>query len=672
MHLSPNTRLSGYLDIIDIHAGIEGWVLDCENPTSVIRVDLCIGGVIVAKTYTGHPRSDVGQAIGADVAPGFHFGPAVLRLVIARAKSRPSLTGPLQVRVSGTDFEINGSLPLPGITQLAQLMTTAEAPAKVAGNLESLLLKLRDQAEGLAQQKLRPIPENVQGYIEQMTINPAGYVWFTGWMNKGHLHEFSAVISDRETHASGVVLLVHEGRKDLPAHACGIIGVILSDWRPTSLSQNLVLFFGSDAGFEFRATKPLRLSSAKDFLREFADLDPASINKQHGPAIIDMLNDLDHWSISNARTQGFAVYAGIDRILLVPGFGYLVEGWTLSPAKRIDQLQLQVHGKTFHCAPHSLYRKARTDLYQVYPAHAGQIAQSGFVACFIGNATKDDITNPMLKIMFENGGVWYQAIPHDAIRQLGYSANLDYLRQFYPAIEDEAFFPKLAAALRQKPAAIKLRTASLAPANAVLIIILPPDRCDLFYLFADLEYRLSFHSFDFGLAFAALDTSGWHDQLRLFSSLKKQFPIAASLFVAEEGIEPFDVIMPVLEATGAQRFLFAGPSVYLSDIGWGAAADSLSTDNEALVFYEAEPEIWQPAQTATASARCFAWCADSFARWHETTPRSLGGFDQDNGLAKDAKNVIHLKNASHYTRPHKVTTLEAAINASALTFSHVG
>ncbi|MEJ0045481.1 MAG: hypothetical protein WDN04_04595 [Rhodospirillales bacterium] len=45
-------------------------------------------------------------------------------------------------------------------------------------------------------------------------------------------------------------------RDDLPADACGIIGVIASSWRPTSATSEFYVFFGPGGRFHLPRPTP--------------------------------------------------------------------------------------------------------------------------------------------------------------------------------------------------------------------------------------------------------------------------------------------------------------------------------------------------------------------------------------------------------------------------------
>lgn len=659
-------RFSGFVDLLDVTTGIHGWALDRDNPGALLWIEICIEDHVVAKTRTGDLRDDVSHAIGFEVSQGFNFTAPVLRLILAQPKAKANPDAWFKFRIGGSNFELIQNFALPNVAGLSKLMSARNEFDENAVSLRRLLVTLKNHAEDLVNISLRPIRENVQGYVERLTVSPTGYVCFTGWIYNGHMREFSAVVSDRGRHGAAIALLGYDGRQDLPDHASGVVGVITTAWRPTSLTKELIIYFGQQARFELRAVHPLQVISAQSFIDELPEIGIESRNDCHAPALIAMLNELNHQSATRTASQGFVVHVGIDRLLLIPGFGYMVEGWILSPAKRVAELQFGVQGKTFQCAPHSLRRKSRADLSDVFPAHAALIAKAGFVCCFTGNAHSDDVESPMLKIDLEHGGTWNHPISYDVVRQIGHSASLDDIQMFYPTVEEESFFPALASALRRRPPSSILRAQTVTPTDAVAIFVLPHDRCDIVFLFADLEQRLSFYKLNFGIAIIVAGASCGPDPLRLFGDLLRRFPGCASLFTAEDDIEPFDMILPVLQATGAQRFLFAGPSVCLAEAGWLGADQALAPDQETLFFYDIMSDAWQSAQCRVPRSLCFAWSSSAFIMWQENTPRVLGGFYGDNGLPGFDNCSFVLKSAAHLTRLHTITKLEAAINSLGL------
>ena len=136
-------------------------------------------------------------------------------------------------------------------------------------------------------------------------------------------------------------------------------------------------------------------------------------------------------------------------------------------------------------------------------------------------------------------------------------------------------------------------------------------------------------------------------------------------------MQPFDAVRAVLEATGAQRFLFVGPSVFLSGDGWSHAGRTLTEPSQGLEFLEIVADTWPSDEgDAVPSSLCFAWSAGAFRKWYGKAPRVLSGFFRDNGLPAQKPEPVKYKNAGRVTRRRHPGKLEAAVNKFMLKAAH--
>ena len=182
----------GFVDIVDCLQGVRGWALDLAAPDYPVSVQLLVGEIVVAEISPDVPRHDISESLGIEVSPGFAFEAGVLELIGEVAESGDDL---ITVRIAGTRLSLGMADQPPRaediITRLRQLAAPAPAHATNA-DFELVLDDLRAEAAALAEQPLRPMPENLQGYIETLAIDTSGQVWMIGWMRRGHLTEFSA------------------------------------------------------------------------------------------------------------------------------------------------------------------------------------------------------------------------------------------------------------------------------------------------------------------------------------------------------------------------------------------------------------------------------------------------------------------------------------------------
>jgi hypothetical protein len=222
------------------------------------------------------------------------------------------------------------------------LATPTKTPSRTA-DLELLLDDLRAEAVDLATQPLRPLPENHQGFIETLAIDTSGQVWMIGWMKRGHMTEFSAVISERRRVPAAIAVMTY-ARDDLPNDACGVIGVVSSDWRPSSPNSEFHVFFGNGGRFHLLAHVPLRLITSSELAAEYEGVRERVLGEGRAVALQRMLGSLESWMPTRVGSQNFGTEASVDSILMVPGLGCLVEGWLISPLKRVEGLRLRVGG----------------------------------------------------------------------------------------------------------------------------------------------------------------------------------------------------------------------------------------------------------------------------------------------------------------------------------------
>ncbi len=624
----------GFIDMIDCTQGVRGWALDLSNPAQSVRVHLMAGDLVVGETTSDIARHDISATLGIEVTPGFAFDAAIL----ARATELAEATeDALTVRFAGTSLllGINGTTPTVNdvIQQLRRLNTPAPDRSNIA-DLELLLDDLRADAAMMVDHPLRPLPENLQGYVEALAIDTSGQVWMVGWMRRGHLTEFAAVISERRKSPAAIALMTFT-RDDLPADACGIIGLISSAWRPSSATSDFHVFFGSGGRFHLRNHAPVRLITTGELASEYENVRERSLGEGRSIALQRMLTGLQSWLPTRSTGQAYATETSIDRVLLAPGLGCLVEGWVISPMKRVEGLRLRVGGAVMTAVPEATYWKPRPDLLAGFPGSDALVQRAGFVALFAGDAEPEDFADPVLKVVFQGGATANWAITPKVFRRLGHSATLDDALLFFPALQEEAFFPGFAdAAIRAQRSAINPPVAlSVTQTRRVLIQVLPEDRCDLFLLFEELSHHCRAQGGIDGVAFIAAARSHRSDALWLFREFQASQGVPASLLVVDDSAHAFTLLPDILREIGANRFVFIGPGVFLTDSGWRQARQVLRNAGPDLVFFGLEPDNFEQHNAAdSVTARCFAWTTGHFVRWSLSAAPFLGGFHRENGL----------------------------------------
>ena len=383
-----------------------------------------------------------------------------------------------------------------------------------------------------------------------------------------------------------------------------------------------------------------------------------------------MLNAMENWLPTRGPAQWFATETSVDRVRLVPGLGCMVEGWVLSPIKRIESLRLRVGSVVLAAHPDSVYWKARPDLLAAFPGGERMVEQGGFVGLFAGDVAPEDFADPVLKLSFEGGGSVNFSIVPKVFRSLGHSASVGDALLFFPALQEEAFFPAFAAAaIRSEQGAARPPVPiSVAPSRRCLIFVLPEDRCDIFMLFEDLAQQCRTTGGIEAIAFVAAAQTNRSDALWLFREFETAHGvprgIACSLIVIDDAAQAFGLLPDILGALGTQRFAFVGGGVFLTGIGWARAREALASAATGLEFFGFEPEEFERRPVAIeATARCFAWSATHFTRWALTAPGFMGGFYKDNMLRTKTGQIVHA-DAARCTRARRSTQIEEAVNAA--------
>ncbi len=666
---------SGFVDLIDSRQGVRGWAVNHADPLDPVRLQLCVGEQIVAEIHADADRADISAKLGRPARAGFAFD-AEIMVTLPSFMEDPE--DPVTVRVAESGLKLPGSAQSPPtIGQIiAQLRIDATPePRSTIADLEFMLDELRAGADALAESPLRPLPENLQGYIETVAVDTSGQVWFMGWMKRGHVQEFSAVVVERRKYAAAVALMSY-ARDDLPSDSCGIVGLIYSNWRPSSASSEIHVFFGIGGRFHLRAHSPLRILMSGELIGEYEGVRERCFGAGRTIALQRMLTALENWLPTRTAAQWFATECSIDRILLVPGLGCLVEGWVVSPMKRIEALRLRVGASVMSADPEGIYWKPRPDLLGAFPNSERMVQRAGFVGLFAGDAEPEDFAEPVLKVIFQGGSSANWSIAATAFRRLGHSAGVEDALIFFPALQEEVFFPRFAeAAIRAERNAMNPPVVlSVQRSRRVMVFVLPEDRCDLFLLFEELAQQCRTAGGIEAVAFVAASKSNRSDALWLFREFQAgpgaAHSIACSLLVIDDAAQAFALLPELLREVGANRFFFAGAGVFLKESGWARARQALTPGATDLVFFGMEAEEYEDCEAAAGvTGRCFAWSTGHLARWALSAPSFMGGFYRDNGLLQSrSAHVVH-HNATGATRTLLSTRIQEAVNSTVYAMS---
>jgi hypothetical protein len=660
---------SGFIDILDSRVGVRGWAVNLADPLDAVLVQLCAGDQVIGETFAEGDREDISAKLGRPARAGFSFDARVFRS-LPDYLDDPQDT--LAVRIAATGQFLTAAEAEPTIGDLLIQLQADRLPEvrSSTADFELLLDELRQAAGQLAQLALRPVPEGLQGYVETLAVDTSGQVWFMGWMKRGHLQEFSAVLVERRKFPGAVAVMCY-ARDDLPQDCCGVIGVIASAWRPSSATSELIMFFGSGGRFHLRANTPLRLVTSGELASEYEAIRERCLGEGRAIALQRMLTAMENWLPSKTAGQWYATETSVDRVLLVPGLGCLVEGWVLSPLKRIDALRIRIGASVMSAHQDSLYWKPRPDLVAAFPGCERMVDRAGFVGLFLGDADPEDFSDPLLKVVFRGGSSANFPLQPNSFRRLGHSAVLDDALLFFPALPEEVFFPRFAeAAIRADRDAMNPPVAiSITRGRLAMVMVLPEDRCDLFLLFEELAQRCRVAGWLPPLVLVAAARSNRSDALWLFREFQQTHAaahaIACSLLVIDDTAQAFALLPAILAEVGASRFIFVGAGIFLTEAGWAKIAQVVSPEANGLVLFALQKDEFGGAESPDGiTARCFAWNVGHFTRWALQAPNFMGGFFRDNGLLSAAPvHVVH-HNAARATRTSIASRIQHAVNSA--------
>ena len=669
---TPVADYRGYIDLLDPGLGLQGWVVNIADPTNRMRLELTVDSTVVAECNVDQPRDDVARRYGCPHAtPGFCFAPSAL----AKAGELGAADGAKQiaVRVAGTRFLLSCARELPTVAELAALaerdrggevvsLAADAAPTRLPQDITAATQILRGRAAALAELALRPISENQRGAIEAISVDPAGTVWIAGWMYKGHPLEFPAVVSDRQKFPAVVFLTCHE-RADLPDDRVGMFGAVKSEWRPAAGRSDVFVFFDEGGRFHLRTANPLRMATGEELLEFFERIKPSCYGRRT-IALQRMLAASHSWLPGTGRVAGFPVEAWVEHALLLPAFGCFVEGWVLSPVKRVAQLLLRIGSIVLPCDPASLYFRPRSDLDSTYPNHCALTRHAGFVATFLGSVPSEELIDPVLKIAFADGTSTNHPMDPKVIRRLGHSATLDDLLTFYPSIQAERFFPVFSDAVREetRSAVGQLSPFAVERAPRVVVLAVPDDRSDAFLLFDEAERRVSHGEARPGLVFVAARGNLRSEVVALFDGLAATGVTSCSLFFVDDIDVTLYLLPAILGMAEARSFVYVAAGLFLTEVGWGAALNARAATDAPLELYEIEDRARDlPSCPEFGSAECFGWSTRALARWVAELPMFVNGAASAVPWDRRSKGNL-IRTAARRSRPRMARVVAARID----------
>ncbi len=623
----------GRIDRFDPNGGIEGWAVAIDSPAVPLELELTVGGDVLALGVTGLARPDIDMHLTGSARSGFRFDPSVFgRLAKLASHRRDRQVG---VRVAGTDITLlppSGRAPTVG--ELVALWRDAilsdlgrrEAPLPKGERLLAQLRALRLEAEPLRERALRPLSDGEIGQIDLVHLSSEGQVWFIGWTKRGVETEFPALVADRLKFPAGIAIAPYE-RSDLSANCVGVVGLMETGWTPPSQFKDGFVYAGRNGQFHLRLTPQTRLVRAEAFTAAYAQLQPALVGGQ-GDAMGAVLASVANWLPGAASAGGTFVEGGVDRLLLIPGFGALAEGWAVSPAKRVETFHLKIGDTVLSADEPSTSFRPRADLQAVFGAAPSITARAGFAAIFRGALPVGAASTPLLRVVLEDGTSAVLRIDAKAPRRVDLVSDGDEVLALFPSLRFEPSYPALLSAVQttlrsewREPMVL-----SLAPAERVVVIRLPGEEASLRLVFDRAARTLRNLPEGVGLAFVA-DTGRLRAEALLrFEELRERARAPLSLFAVAHPDEIMAELPWLLARLGAGRFVHVGRGLVLTNEGWAGAIRSLERRGHFLDRFEIVDDEGRPDRVdGSLAAACFGWSTPALIEWSRTAPRFLRG-----------------------------------------------
>lgn len=525
------------------------------------------------------------------------------------------------------------------------------------------LLMTKAAAESLITVAIREVDTHRRGFIEMAAVDGAGNTWIVGWMHQQPSNEFAAILYDHQKYPSALKILGEFPRDDIPAGARGIIGVLVSEWRPSDQSE-ASLHFGHDLLDHLRALRPLPVVKMATIIIMLEQIKTKS-GLPIGDIVAQALTQFSDWAATDLGRAGFPVKIETDAVLVIPGFGCMLRGWILSPTKQIATIRVRLGSSVLACDESMLVGEARPDVIASLPLASGATFP-GFVGLFIGNVSPETVQDPLLQIDFVGGSTVTHEIAPQKIKVLGISADLEAISRYYPAIQFENNFAPLARAIRsfERQRASRLFEFKVSRVDKALIVALPLDRSDAAITLEALAELQPALPADIGLVIIASRNNDRAVVTSRFHALAARSAMAPSLFFVDDARHAFFALEKILPTVEATRFAFVSSGLHLQAAGWAALIEALGHDSGALRYFRPDVPARGSLRGQHPLAGCFSWTRDDFLRYAQSMSGYVGGLHDDNGMARYANGSIESTTIpSARFRPEIPSPLAVAVNS---------
>jgi hypothetical protein len=456
-------------------------------------------------------------------------------------------------------------------------------------DLQSILTKLVHRASEAVSNPIRASSENLCGYIETVWAERPGIIWLTGWISRAAAQEFAVVLADRRKHAGAVAMACYD-RDDLPAGAHAFVAMLQTAWQPDQETQDVFLFFGAELKHFIRTVSPIKFQDGRSFAAEFARVQPFCHAGRVNALRLALLGG-QSWLPHTAALSGSTAKCGVDEVLVLPGFGCFIQGWMVSPAKRLDRVSLKLADQVLNDVPGSLYFLPRPDLASVAPHVPGLLDSAGFIAALTGPLQSEDLVSPILKAWFSDGTSVNFPIDSFAVRRLGHAVPYEEILRLFPGIAGESFFGDCARAISSE---VLDRLSDVRPLDRFerceryLVAALPPGASDARLMVDQIELHLRQAPANLGIALLCNRGATRATLPMLIDAIRSSTGAPCAAFLVEDTGKPLLALARLLELVQAGRFFYLGSGMFPDATGWKACLDTLFGEGQELSFMTTE------------------------------------------------------------------------------------
>jgi hypothetical protein len=653
-------RFRGCVDGFDAEFGISGWAIDLEAPEIPVALQFVVDGTVVRECSTTRARADIAALFPQhDVAPEFHISAATILALGNLLRLRPELD--FSFRIAGTSFVLPRVPAFPDLGGVVSRCYEATRQIQRHFDLYSHLMQLRALAAPIAHLPLRKQEGYRKGFIEALCMDDqgSGLLWFVGWTSEPNIFDEASVVVDMRKYPAAFSV-VRYTRDDLPAGASGMIGVILSDWRPLPGSV-LTLYFGADGKSHLLGVPDLPVVDKSVIVNQLQSAQNHAVGRLFD--LLALLQGSPSWLPNTAAHED--VKAAVDRLLILPGFGCFVIGWVLSYVHEAQGVILKVGDIILPMNASSLRFFDRPDLASAFPDAAYLCPRAGFCCFFPGDPDIRLLEQPLVKILLDDGGVVVFRVELGKIRRLGYSESFDSLFALYPALDREAFFPSLKQSIR---ALYQSRMSQLTPfriakAPRALVVALPDDPHDCRLAFEDLFHNVGrFLPLDCGIAIIGSVTQRHGQVVELYEGLAGDLDRPSSLVFCENTVSAIYILSELLLLMGADQFVFLETNHFLTEGGWEMVREMLKSPPRDPVFLGVvDPDTLNEPVNASS---CLAWNRRALSAWSEEMPLLIETpFDHDDFPRQKPSPDVRGKGA-YLSKSKPVSRIAALLNRS--------